>query len=211
MMTESSNQENTKAPPSKVVLKDYSKIVFFYPIFLFTIIAWLIQALVYDPNQERPQAWLSIIWIMILFINLIVVGFDFPSIKSLSIFSVIDLVVLIILLAYNGGLDEADKINLYLSSSFYAGITLTFGIVLLIAAILGQLSYVEINKEGIVLKKLGGESHKFPIENGQSRKGIWRSFRVSGIGCWFYPYFLWKRSNHVSSNCAIGKSQIGAT
>jgi len=57
---------------NKVILRDYSKVIFMYPTLIISIIGWIIQAMLHIPLLV-----LEVLWVIMFFSNLFVVAFDF--------------------------------------------------------------------------------------------------------------------------------------
>ena len=75
-------EENAKE--EKVYLRNYSKVIFFYPLFIASFILFLIQVII---GIEEPG--LGAIWITIFFANLFVIAFDTSSTKSFRLLTTI--------------------------------------------------------------------------------------------------------------------------
>jgi hypothetical protein len=81
----------------RIILISYPKIVFLYPVFVFSIVAgiWMSFLKPLDAQQPNPQAvFLATLFLGLLAVNLVVLGFDFPRTTSLTLFFFIAAIVL---------------------------------------------------------------------------------------------------------------------
>ncbi len=83
-----SDKEET---PSSIYLVSYPKIVFMYPTYLISIVAWFIMLLLGDtamPGGERHRVaeLITLFFLMLTAVNLVVISFDFPRTTSLTLF-----------------------------------------------------------------------------------------------------------------------------
>lgn len=153
----------------EVKLKTYSKLVMFYPLLIFSVIAMLIQLL---GNPDRSD--LAIAWAFILFLNLIIVGFDFPTVKFFILVLVVIIVAMIIVILDNTGainvfafwVEIREFFDVGLDTRFYAWMVLTFGFLILAAVIQAQFEYVVIEKNELYVHKiLRAESERYPTSD----------------------------------------------
>ncbi len=80
-----------KATPERIYLVSYPKVIFLYPSFLMAIFAGIFLSLVMgdQPNdQSSKETAVSLIFLIVLGVNLVVLGFDFPRTTSLTLFFV---------------------------------------------------------------------------------------------------------------------------
>ena len=61
-------EEETKAPqtPSSVILREFPKTIFFYPLFFTSLVLWLLQTIV----GIQPVSIFGFIWVVVFFVNL---------------------------------------------------------------------------------------------------------------------------------------------
>ncbi len=176
----------SKAKKSEVIiLKDYSKVILFYPLWIFSIVAMIVEAV----NADRPS--IAIAWIFFFFINTVIVGFNFPTIKFFVLFLVITLVVMgLILLDLNGVIDLSvilSRITNFFDFSlhirFYGWIVLTLGIVIFFAFIQAQMHFIKIEKNEIYIRGLtSGKAERFPTANVQIQMEIVDVFELISLG-----------------------------
>lgn len=76
------------APPARIFLVPYPKIVFLYPIFIFSFAAAIYMSFAQhalDP-ATRGAVVVAVIFLALLAINLVILAFDFPRTTSLTLF-----------------------------------------------------------------------------------------------------------------------------
>ena len=73
-------------PPASIVLVSYPKIVFLYPSFLASLAAAIYLSFAGHPLDvaNRAPVMVSIVFLAVLAMNLVVLGFDFPRTTSLT-------------------------------------------------------------------------------------------------------------------------------
>ncbi|MFX1480218.1 MAG: hypothetical protein ACFFCI_19065, partial [Promethearchaeota archaeon] len=68
--------------PDVIYLRSYPKVIFFWPLLLFSAVFWLTQALLSGRPGENPNEGntiLGYIWFIVFFINIFITAFDFSS------------------------------------------------------------------------------------------------------------------------------------
>jgi hypothetical protein len=174
-----------KDPIEKVLLKDYSKIIFFAPLWVYSLIAMLVQGY----GADRPG--LAIVWLFIFFLNAVVIGFNFPTMKFLILFLVLGISVTVLALLNTKGI-----INLFewwaaidqffyitLPARFYGWIVLLLGILILFAAIKAQLTYVKVEKNEIYLRGItAGKLDRYPTTGIRIELKIEDVFELISLG-----------------------------
>ena len=88
------NDNKKKESKNLIYLRNYSKAIFLYPLFITSIILWIIEAVLGEPG--KPLAGLGFIWTLVFFIDLLAVAFDFSSIKLVVIALIIVICVLLV-------------------------------------------------------------------------------------------------------------------
>ncbi|MBD3213514.1 MAG: hypothetical protein GF311_12980 [Candidatus Lokiarchaeota archaeon] len=62
------SQEKTEERAREIIyLRSYSKAIFFFPLFITTIILWIIQYILGESG--KPVPWLGFIWTLVFFIR----------------------------------------------------------------------------------------------------------------------------------------------
>ena len=65
------SEKNSITSVDYVYLRDYSKVVFFYPLFIISLILWIVELVI-----QGEVRWLGLFWLIIFFMNLFVIAFD---------------------------------------------------------------------------------------------------------------------------------------
>jgi len=76
----------SKSAVSRIFLVSYPKIVFLYPTFIFAIIAGTYMAIAGNDSTRSDTQIVTLIFLMILAVNMVVLSFDFPRATSLTMF-----------------------------------------------------------------------------------------------------------------------------
>jgi fumarate reductase subunit D len=165
-----------------IYLRDYSKAIFFYPLFLYSAFAWIIQGWQEWSGNDNgaPISWVSLIWMIIFFGNLFVTAFDFPSAKALLLFAIIMIIVLVVGLLYATGTiqvsdlntDSLYSFNLDIKAKFYGFVTVILGIVLGFVLLESLFKYVKIETNEVYLKGITGKAERLPTGGLRIKKEI---------------------------------------
>lgn len=137
----------------KIIIRSYSKAIFMLPTLILSIFGWIFQAIV-----KTPTPVLEIIWIIIFFVNIFVVFFDFSSSKFLIMILGIALTATIIYFTIfpvilNEDLFGDLTVKLGFTSHFYICMTSVLGFCLLIAVILPFFDYYTIERNELYHRK----------------------------------------------------------
>lgn len=182
--------KKNKPEKSKVILKNYSKIILLYPLLVYSVLALIIQAVIEEiTGNERPS--LAILWMFIFFINLIMIGFDFPTIKFFILFLVLTLaIVTLILLDVNEVIDLSSILasirpffDYSLDTKFYGWATFVLGFTIGGAILQAQLHFVKVEKNEIYVKGLAtGKAERFPSSQLHINTEIVDVFELIALG-----------------------------
>jgi hypothetical protein len=138
----------------KIIIRSYSKAIFFFPTLILSIFGWIFQAIV-----RTPTPIVELIWVIMFFLNIFVVCFDFSSSKFIILLLSIALGAAILYFTvfptifkaefFSGGVD----IQLGFTSHFYIIMTAILSFILLIA--MGQpfLDYYTIERNELYHRK----------------------------------------------------------
>lgn len=85
-----------KDQQDQVIIRPYPKVVFFYPTLAMSFLCGILGS-IFQP-ETLPERSLGLIFIVVFFLNLLVISFEFTRIKSIAIF--IGLIALLLLLLY---------------------------------------------------------------------------------------------------------------
>ncbi len=156
--------------PTEIFLRNYPKIIFFYPLLVTSFILWLIQIFF------TPSIVLGYIWFIVFFVNIFVTAFDFSSTKFFVLILAIVIVVLIVafLVLPNFAFSLTGiQLNLALPYEFYMLMTIILGFILGIVVIGSRFDYYKIERNEIIHKKgIFSSAERFPVKSLRFRKEI---------------------------------------
>jgi prepilin signal peptidase PulO-like enzyme (type II secretory pathway) len=140
------------AKEEKVYLRNYSKVIFFYPLFIASFILYLIQVII---GIEEPG--LGAIWITIFFANLFVIAFDTSSTKFFIILLVVIILIFIFAFVFHPGNIISQilsfEITITMSYQFYLVSTIILGLIFIIAWIATRFDYWKVERNEVIHKK----------------------------------------------------------
>lgn len=160
-----SNQE------TEVYLRNYPKVIFFWPVFFTSFVLWIIQAII----GEFPETILGYFWAGMFFINIFVVAFDFSSTKFFIIVLgiVIILVLVIFMLLPNIKISGGAEFNLRLHWEFYLIMTIMLGFTLGLVVLNAHFSYWKVERNEIYHKSgLFSSAERYPVQALRLKKSI---------------------------------------
>nr|MDO8108841.1 hypothetical protein [Candidatus Sigynarchaeota archaeon] len=174
-----------------IVIRDYSKVIFFYPLFFYSAVAWFIEHFFASGLGQPTLGWVALIWIAIFFVNLFVVAFYFPTTKFFLLFLVIVIIGLVVMLLYVLGYINfsafdtfiQDLLTLDIKSRFYGVMTISLGVILLFVLLGARFRYVRIEVNEVLIKTvLLGEVKRFPTSTIRYKKEIADVFEYLALG-----------------------------
>jgi hypothetical protein len=164
--------EQKKQPkhPSEIFLRNYPKIIFFYPLLVTSLILWLIQIFM------APNAVLGYVWFIVFFVNIFVTAFDFSSTKFFVLILAIVIVILIIafLVLPNFAFSLTGiQLDLALPYEFYMLMAIILAFILGIVVIGSRFDYYKIERNEIIHKSgIFSSAERFPVKSLRFRKEI---------------------------------------
>ena len=159
-----------------MTLRNYPKVIFFYPLFFTSLILWLLQLAI--TQGGTPIALFGFIWMIVFFINLVIIGFDFSSTKFfILLLIVIIFVLLFFFLVLPNITIEAIPLpreyNIEMTDQFYLVTTLLLGFILLIVIISTRFDYWIIERNEIYHKKgILADADRYPTGSLKLKKEI---------------------------------------
>ncbi len=171
-----------------ITIRDYSKVIFFYPLFLYSGVTWFIEHFF---GAGIGTGWIAVIWFAIFFVNLFVIAFNFPTAKFFILFLALVVIALVMLLLYAMKIINftefdallADLFTLDLPSKFYGIMTLGIGFVLLFVLIGARSRYVRIEENEVIIKTLLlGDVKRYPTGTIRYEKEITDVFEYLSLG-----------------------------
>ena len=157
---------------SAVYLRSYPKVIFFWPLLLVSFVLWLLELV----NAGDPNPWMGNTWLIVFFINLFIIAFDFSSAKF---FVLILLIVVIALLVgffivpnvtLPGGMES---FNLLITAEFYLTITIVLAVVLGLVVLGSRFDYWKIERNEIYHKAgIFSSAERIPTKSLRLKKEI---------------------------------------
>ncbi|MFX1356341.1 MAG: hypothetical protein ACFFA8_03575 [Promethearchaeota archaeon] len=158
-------------PVTKIILRSYPKIIFFWPLLIVSFILWLLQLLVAD-----PVAWYGNFWLIVFFVNLFITAFDFSSTKFFVLVLVVVVVILLLfflVIPNVGPIALPSGFNPGLSAEFYLIMTLVLGLILLLVLISARFDYWKIERNEIYHKNgIFSSAERIPTKSLRIKKEI---------------------------------------
>ncbi len=163
-------KENSKE--EKIYLRNYSKVIFFYPLFFTSLILFIIQLFT---GIEEPG--LGAIWVTVFFANLFVIAFDTSSIKFLILLLIAIILIILFTFIFHPSTIVSQilsfEIAIKMSYQFYLVATIILGLTFLIAWISTRFDYWKIERNEIFHKKgIFISVERYPTKNLRIKKEI---------------------------------------
>jgi len=155
----------------EIILRSFPKAIFFTPLFVISIVFWIIQAFLPVLNP-----WLGSIWVIIFFSSFAVSSLDFPSTRFLIV--ILGTLIVVLLLIFLGLIPTLEQlgsnINLGLPAEFYMILTLILGIILGLVILSSRFDYYKIERNEIIHKKgiYSTNIDRFPVRGLRIKKEI---------------------------------------
>ena len=162
--------EKKEKPITKVILRSYPKIIFFWPLALISLVMWLLQMLV-----PTPVAWYGNFWLAVFAINMFIIAFDFGSTKFfVLVLLAIVVILLIIFLApdlFAGA--SAVPFNPGLTAEFYLVVSIIMGVILGFVVLASRFDYWKIERNEIYHKAgIFSSAERLPTKSLRIKKEI---------------------------------------
>jgi hypothetical protein len=190
-------KEGAKKETDRAIdIRDYSKVILFYPLFFYSIIAFIIMhfspkdpiTLMVNPLTDGV---VGILWVIIFAFNLFVVAFNFPTAKFFILFLILIVAILIIAMLYVTGIINlagatnwlSDLLQVSMNSKFYAIMTGCLGVILVFVIISARFSVIHIEQNEVFIRKMmTGQEKRYPTSSMRYFKEIDDVFEYIAIG-----------------------------
>ena len=173
-MEEINKKENNLLEKKTIILRNFSKGIFFLPLFVLSILFWIIQAFL-----EELNPWLGGIWVVVFFSNFSVTVLDFPSYRVLILILITVIVVLLVIFFSLIPTLQQEEIlvkdfNLGLPAEFYMIMTIILGLILGLIFITTRFDYYKIERNEVYHKKgiFSLSTERFPVRGLRIKKEI---------------------------------------
>ena len=155
---------------TEVFLRSYPKVIFFWPLALISFVLWIVQLV--DP---LPIALLGNVWLIVFFVNMFIVAFDFSSTKFFVLILVVVVVVLLLIFlvpdmfaALPGG-----TFNPGITGEFYLVVTLIMALILGLVVLSSRFDYWKIERNEIYHKTgVFASAERMPTKSLRIKKDI---------------------------------------
>ncbi|TES95653.1 MAG: hypothetical protein E3J90_09355 [Promethearchaeota archaeon] len=135
---------------NEVILRTYPKVIFFWPMALVSLILWLLQML-----YPTPLPLFGNIWLIVFFVNMFIVAFDFSSSKFFVLIMLVVVVVLLLVFLVPGlfTIIPGGSFNPGLTAQFYLVMTIIMAFILGVVVLSSRFDYWKIERNEIYHKK----------------------------------------------------------
>ena len=162
--------ETPSKPVNEVYLRSYPKVIFFWPMALVSLVLWLLQMI-----YPTPVALLGNIWLVVFFVNMFIVAFDFSSSKFFVLIMVVVVVVLLLVFLVPGLFTAipGGEFNPGITAEFYLVLTITMAFILGIVVLSSRFDYWKIERNEIYHKKgIFSSAERMPTKSLRIKKDI---------------------------------------
>ncbi|MFX1323038.1 MAG: hypothetical protein ACFFAQ_15490 [Promethearchaeota archaeon] len=157
-----------------IYLRSYSKVIFFYPLFIVSIVLWILELI---NGKEVP--WFGFFWLILFFINLFIIAFDTSSTKFFIFVLLIVILVLIYIFAimpnFNLPFSElmSEETKITMSTEFYLCVTIILGLNLFIAWIGTRFNFWKLERNEAYHKQgIFQTATRYPVKSLRLKKEI---------------------------------------
>ena len=155
---------------NEVFLRSYPKVIFFWPMALVSFVLWILQII-----APAPVAWYGNFWLIVFFINMFIVAFDFSSSKFFVLIMIAVVVVILLvflvpdLFAGLGG----GGFNPRLTAEFYLVVTIIMALILGLVVLSSRFDYWKIERNEIYHKSgVFSSAERLPTKSLRIKKEI---------------------------------------
>jgi hypothetical protein len=197
---------------TRICIRPYPRTIFFYPLFIFSLIAYFIQL-----RQEKlmidggaPISWLSICWLIMLCANFMAISFNYTSWKFTIIFLIVVAIVQTSAYLVNIGVIPSEFIyryNLNIHSTFYLLIVGILGFNLFFIMIDMQRNSVLLTDTEVLLKRNGKTIYRHPLHNIEVNYEIPDMMKYIALGSGTFTLSIPNQQSLVFENIPFIKSK----
>ena len=155
---------------TEIYLRSYPKVIFFWPMALVSLILWLVQMI-----SPTPIALLGNIWLIVFFINMFIVAFDFNSTKFflLILVAVVVILLLVFLVPDMFSALPSGSFNPGLTAEFYLVITIIMALILGLVVLSSRFDYWKIERNEMYHKSgIFSSAERVPTKSLRIKKSI---------------------------------------
>ncbi|MHA1472610.1 MAG: hypothetical protein ACTSQW_05890 [Promethearchaeota archaeon] len=156
---------------SVVYLRTYPKVIFFWPMALVSLVLWLLQIL-----PTAPVSVFGNIWLIVFFVNMFIVAFDFSSSKFFVLIMLVVVVVILLVFLLPGLFappSPGAEFNPGLTAEFYLVVTIIMAFILGLVILSSRFDYWKIERNEIYHKKgIFSSAERMPTKSLRIKKEI---------------------------------------
>ena len=155
---------------TEIYLRSYPKVIFFWPMALVSFILWLMQMI-----STAPIALFGNIWLIVFFINMFIVAFDFSSTKFflLILVAVVVILLLVFLVPDMFAALPSGSFNPGLTAEFYLVITIVMALILGLVVLGTRFDYWKIERNEMYHKSgIFSSAERVPTKSLRIKKEI---------------------------------------
>ncbi len=185
-------KRDSKAPPSKIFLVSYPKIVFFYPTMIVSLLAAIYMSFVskLDPGHDKVAVVFAVLFLGVMATNMVIIAFDFPRATSLTLFFLVVAVVLGFVLLFvmkPGALPFMTallgKFKPLANAPFFWGFTFMVTLIMVGAVIVARFDYWEARPNELLHRRgLWGDLDRYPAPGLRIEKEVSDVFEYLLLG-----------------------------
>lgn len=173
-MNSQDGKEEKATEKDQVILRNFPKAIFFAPLFLVSVIFWIVQSFLTDLNP-----WLGIIWVIIFFSNFTVTALDFPSYRVLIL--ILGIVIIVLLALFLGLIPTLKQLGIIgqnfrigLPVEFYMIMTIILGLILGLVMLSTRFDYYRIERNEVIHKTgfFSTTLERYPVRGLRVKKEI---------------------------------------
>jgi len=161
--------------PSRVVVRPYPKIVFFYLTWIISLACGILQPATFVDNDAATSATLGRLWLAIFTFNVLVIAFEFSRVRSVAIaFFVVAFVFAGIHYGFLSVVGRyLNHLDLRMNGTFYYAVAAIFSVIFLLVFITTRFNYWEIQPNEILHHHgFMGDVHRYPTRGLRMTKEI---------------------------------------
>ena len=168
--------EKKVKPITEIYLRSYPKVIFLYPLLIVSFVFWIAQYFISGGGITNNVAWMGNVWLIVLFVNIFIMAFDFSSAKFFVLVMVVVVVLLLVFFLWLPTIPlEVDfgGINFELTWQFYLIITIILGFILGMVWLSTRFDYWKIERNEIYHKKgVFSSAERIPTKSLRIKKEI---------------------------------------
>jgi len=158
-------------PITEIYLRSYPKVIFFWPMALVSFVLWLLQM----PFPTTLNAWFGNFWLIVFFINIFIVAFDFGSAKFFVLILFVIVVVILLVFLVPGMFETTfqEEFNPRLTAEFYLVVTIIMAFILGLVVLGSRFDYWKIERNEIYHKSgIFSTAERMPTKSLRIKKEI---------------------------------------